>query len=375
MVVVTSSSGCGLGTWATKALSLFVLIFQNTGLVLAMRWSRLAKGDMYHSTTAVVMCELVKMTACLSYLAVTEGPRAPLRTLHAELVCKPMEVLRVSVPAFLYTMQSNLLFVALSNMDPAFFQVAYQLKILTTAVFSVTMLGRRISTGQWMALLLLTCGIGLVALAQREEEKGQSAADLEKAEHHNTALGLSIVLVLCLSSGFAGVYFEKVLKQSGSVGLVVRNLQLGSVSLLLSGSVCFFKTGTEIARDGFFFGYTQWVWTTIALQAFGGLVVAVVMRFGDNILKNFALAFSILLSYAASTQLFGVPWSARFGLGAVLVMSATACYGYAAPAQGAGTNPRPKRMSMLMPGATGTDESINTNNQAQATSTLLPTKS
>ena len=147
------------------------------------------------------------------------------------------------------------------------------------------------------------------------------------------------------------------------------------MSLLLSGSVCFFKTGTEIARDGFFFGYTQWVWTTIALQAFGGLVVAVVMRFGDNILKNFALAFSILLSYAASTQLFGVPWSARFGLGAVLVMSATACYGYAAPAQGAGTNPRPKRMSMLMPGATGTDESINTNNQAQATSTLLPTKS
>jgi len=79
-----------------------------------------------------------------------------------------------------------------------------------------------------------------VALAQKEEEVrdqaragagGAAAADA--AAHRNTALGLSVVLLLCLSSGFAGVYFEKVLKQT-SGGLVVRNLQLGSLSLLLA---------------------------------------------------------------------------------------------------------------------------------------------
>jgi UDP-sugar transporter A1/2/3 len=363
------------GNWAVKAASLFVLVFQNTGLVLSMRWSRLATGDMYHPTTAVVMVEASKYAACLGYLAATGGPAQPWRTWRDEVWRRPWEVARVSVPAFLYTMQSNLLFVALSNMDPAFFQVAYQLKILTTAVFSVTMLGRRVTLGQWCALLLLTCGIALVALAQREEELAQSAADLERAKHRNTALGLSIVLVLCLSSGFAGVYFEKVLKTAGSAGLLVRNLQLGSVSLLLACAACAAKAGDAVARDGFFFGYTRWVALTIALQAGGGLLVAVVMRFGDNILKNFALAFSILLSYALSTQLFGVQWSARFGVGALLVIGATACYGYAAPRSAPGSSAKGggkqqqmmRRTSMLVPGATGTGETIDQTTEAGST--------
>ena len=351
------------GNWAVQAASLFVLVFQNTGLVLAMRWSRLAKGDLYHPTTAVVMVEASKYAACMAYLLVTQGPAAPMRTLRAEVICKPREVARVSVPALLYTMQSNLLFVALSNMDPAFFQVAYQLKILTTAVFSVTMLRRRVSAGQWAALVLLTAGIAMVALAQKEQETNAiasgAAADREAAKHRNTALGLSIVLLLCLSSGFAGVYFEKVLKRT-SGGLVVRNLQLGSVSLVLALAACSWNTGEELARDGFFYGYTPWVWLTIALQAFGGLLVAVVMRYGDNILKNFALAFSILLSYALSTQLFGVPWSARFGVGALLVIVATACYGAAAPkpVPGAPKRQLSRRTSMLMPVATGVSETI-----------------
>ena len=149
----------------------------------------------------------------------TEGPRAPLRTLHAELVCKPMEVLRVSVPAFLYTMQSNLLFVALSNMDPAFFQVAYQLKILTTAVFSVTMLGRRISTGQWMALLLLTLGCVLVT-----DLRGSKPHAKESAKESGSRLaGLFAVGAAALLSSSSSVYFEKMLKKrAGAVQLQAR---------------------------------------------------------------------------------------------------------------------------------------------------------
>ncbi len=52
----------------------------------------------------------------------------------------PMELLKVSVPSFLYVIQNNLLYLALSNLDAATYQVCYQLKILTTALFSATML-------------------------------------------------------------------------------------------------------------------------------------------------------------------------------------------------------------------------------------------
>ena len=46
---------------------------------------------------------------------------------------------------------------------------------------------------------------------------------------NNKLIGLSAVIVACFSSGFAGVYFEKLLKGS-STGVWVRNIQLGKMS-------------------------------------------------------------------------------------------------------------------------------------------------
>lgn len=41
-------------------------------------------------------------------------------------------------------------------------QVTYQLKILTTALFSVSMLGKRLGLYQWLSLLLLMAGVTFV---------------------------------------------------------------------------------------------------------------------------------------------------------------------------------------------------------------------
>lgn len=45
-----------------------------------------------------------------------------------------------------------------------YIQVLYQLKILTTAAFSVSMLKKIISPVQWISLLLLMIGIALVSI-------------------------------------------------------------------------------------------------------------------------------------------------------------------------------------------------------------------
>lgn len=70
-----------------------------------------------------------------------------------------------------------------------------------------------------------------------------------------------------------------------------------------------YGTGEEgdgfLARSGFFAGWTRLTWLVVALQALGGLLVALVMLVADNVVKNFASSVSILVSMGASHLLFG----------------------------------------------------------------------
>jgi hypothetical protein len=63
-----------------------------------------------------------------------------LAELSTHVLQAPMEIAKLSIPSFLYTVQNNLLYFALTNLDAATYQVCYQLKILTTALFSAILL-------------------------------------------------------------------------------------------------------------------------------------------------------------------------------------------------------------------------------------------
>jgi UDP-sugar transporter A1/2/3 len=82
--------------------------------------------------------------------------------LNVDIIQKPGETLKLLIPSGLYTLQNNLLFIALSNLDAATYQVTYQLKILTTALFSVLMLGKKLDSIKWISLVILMLGVSLV---------------------------------------------------------------------------------------------------------------------------------------------------------------------------------------------------------------------
>ncbi|XP_053740149.1 UDP-N-acetylglucosamine transporter-like isoform X2 [Synchiropus splendidus] len=282
-----------------KYMSLVVLVFQTTSLVLTMRYSRTLKeeGPRYLASSAVVFAEVLKIVAC-TFLVLMENNfsvRAMSQVLKEEMVNKPKETLKLAVPAGIYTLQNNLLYVALSNLDAATYQVTYQLKILTTALFSVSMLGKKLGIYQWLSLKLLMAG---VALVQWPTESGQES-EQKVLSAGVQFVGLMAVLMACLSSGFAGVYFEKILKETKQ-SVWVRNIQLGVFSFIFGSIGMIIYDGERVKQAGMFQGYNTITFIVVVLQAFGGLVVAVVIKYADNILKGFATSLSIIVSTVIS---------------------------------------------------------------------------
>ena len=76
------------------------------------------------------------------------------------------------------------------------------------------------------------------------------------------------------------------------------------------------------------------VWVIILLQAFSGLLVAVVVKYADNILKGFATSAAIVISCVVSMYLFDFQLSVQFVVGSTLVIVATFMYSRYVPSSG-----------------------------------------
>ena len=135
------------------------------------------------------------------------------------------------VPSAVYLIQNNLLYVAASNLDVATYQITYQLKILTTAMFAVTMLGKKLLPTQWLSLLTLVAGVAMVQLSDVKESGDRnmwqdhvgkdlaclkiklitimitikiSLSSASAGPEQSKVVGFTAALTACMLSGFAG---------------------------------------------------------------------------------------------------------------------------------------------------------------------------
>lgn len=328
--------------WNADRPSLITLALQNAFLTIIMHYSRIATAPnkTYSAAAAVLLNELLKGAIStlvalkridndMSAQAVQKESRSrPVPAGFTMFKASRLGALRravlsadcykLAVPAILYVIQNNLQYVAASNLDVATFQVTYQMKILTTAFFSVLMLGKRLSRAKWCALVMLAMGVGIVQLQSttapgharssshskhslRDEIPDEAETLVKRAVDAAAATlpatmhpfrGFVAVTMACLTSGLAGVYFELLLKSGSSSGapdLWVRNTQLSLFSLvpalvpiLFTGHSPDISWISNIASK--FANFNGWAIGTVLTQTFGGLITAIVIRYSDNIM-------------------------------------------------------------------------------------------
>jgi UDP-sugar transporter A1/2/3 len=125
--------------------------------------------------------------------------------------------------ALIYGLMNILSYVSLRNIGAGVFTIFAQCKILTTASFSAIILRRQYSWAQWRALIALMLGVLLFSepiWSDPENLKPQK-------DGANVVLGTLAVIIEVTLSGFASIYFEKVIKtESEQLGIWERNFQL-----------------------------------------------------------------------------------------------------------------------------------------------------
>ncbi|KAM8793700.1 UDP-galactose translocator [Eudromia elegans] len=340
--------GPGAASRRLRYASLAVLVLQNASLVLSIRYVRTLPGERFLATTAVVMAELLKGAACLVLLLLQHrgSVRQTAAALQAATLAQPGDALRLALPSLIYTLQNNLQYVAISNLPAATFQVTYQLKTLSAALFSVLLLGTSLSRLQWLSLGLLCAG---VALVQLEQTRTSPSPPSPLSPPQSYATGLAAAVAACVSSGFAGVYCERLLRApSGPGALWLRNAQLGAAGALVALGAVWAADGPRVAARGFFQGYSAAVWALVLQQAAGGLLVALVLRHAGSLAKAFATALSLVASAAASVRLFGFRPRGAFLAGAALVLVAVLLYARPAASSSSSSSsssPPPRRRS------------------------------
>ncbi|CAB9508942.1 UDP-galactose translocator [Seminavis robusta] len=362
-----------------KSALLVLLVIQASSAILVGRYTRSAvpEEELFEISHLVLVIECFKLLLSMfaEYIA-TKGRLW--ESVQEHIWRQPQESCKVLVPAILYVIQNSLVYIALSNLSAPVFISLQQGKLVATAVVSVAMLHRKYSVKQWCCLVVLAVGVAIVAIDEKTEAEGSSIdADemgMESEQMEFFLVGVLAVTGACLTSAFAGVYFEKVLAPEKAASnktavmneknsmlksvdtgkpthddtrpsavaaqsLWIRNMQLALFSILFCVLREIWGTVNVVAviniedddrisasdsidyDQPYFHGFTFWVWVLVLLQAGGGLLVSSVMKYADNVMKGLAMGVGVVVASVMSTLLFQVHLSQQFSFGAFIICS------------------------------------------------------
>jgi UDP-sugar transporter A1/2/3 len=257
----------------------------------------------------------------------------------------------------------RLIDVAYAHLEANIFAVIVQTKMLFTAVFFVLVLHKKLARKQVYSLVILTVGVMLCSM-KPQNTNNSTVSDKTST---NTTKGILATLTIAMSSGFASVYTEKVIKANANVGqsasetglesskkddmestadedvettafirnqsvmeildsvvpikysLAYTQVQLALVSLVILGIYVTVLDYSYIQEKGFLHNFNHLAFLSSVNSAVGGLIVAAVLKYADSVLKGYSTAVSVLLTGIASHMIFGTELPILYWMGLINV--------------------------------------------------------
>lgn len=333
--------------FSIKTIVLISLCLQNAGYTLLRKYT--TKYENVSSKEILFVSEVMKLVISIYLIAHDTDSKSDAEgTGISRLIWLVKHSQKMLILAVIYGVMNILSFVALEYIGAGEFTICAQLKILTTAGFSVLVLGTSLSFAKWRALTLLVLGCILVASPTFTTPAATTATAAAGEDNTNAAVtvlmsqgfGFAAVLTEVVLSGFASIYFEKVVKSTTeTITIWERNFQLCLYSLVMYGGIIIYEGMSNpglsssvnhlSAAAGARPAWSNWTLITVtvaALGATGGLLVAATLKYADAILKTLAAAGAIVISTVLGHYLLGGPLDMIVSIGACVTILAIANY-------------------------------------------------
>ena len=313
--------------FSIRTIILVALCLQNACYTLVRKYS--TKYEDVSAKEILIVSEIIKIAFSI-YMVLNE-PDSTKSDSQGKGINKLIWLLKHSskmlILAGIYGAMNILSFVALQYIGAGEFTICAQLKILTTAGFSVLVLKTSLTSTKWRALALLVLGCILVA-SPSFNQKTDGSTGMEFLQ----IFGYGAVLTEVVLSGFASIYFEKVVKSTTElVTIWERNFQLGVYSLIMYGGIIMYENYFITPEEGVIqrIAWSNWTFITFlvsVLGAAGGLLVAATLKYADAILKTLAAAGAIVLATVLGHYFLDGPLDLVIAIGSCVAILSIANY-------------------------------------------------
>lgn len=244
-----------------------------------------------------------------------------------------------ALPAAMFTVQNICYQHAYQNLDGLTFNLLNQTKILFTAFFVRILLGQKLAPNQYVALGMLL-GAGVIATlparepkeeASKEEASKEEAKEVadeadSKAEENKAALdkawkGAAPLIFASALSGLNSAISQRAMQGKAPRSPYVYSTELSVYSLsVLSMNWLATNTGPTLK------GFTPKTSIPILANAFGGILVGLVVKHAGGVRKGYVTMAGMVLTAVWQWYLFGKPIRRELQVALVLMLASLNLY-------------------------------------------------